>query len=404
MRLRVIAILGAVALATTASAQVLNEKLSSEAVLSGEATKRLEDIGRRAAEADLVLQVNAPDLWEAEILTPVRRGAGDKRLEIKFVNTMSETVVIRGVKAGENEDPLETLKRITNNAKARSIQAEEEAEAASQPAPGQQSSEPASNSRPDIERPKMDVPEVRVERPQARLPEADARESSRKARGEGGVAQSPAPAPAAQESAAAARAAEATEERGVATGEQDAAESRAVDEAAADEEAERFERLYNNGRSIRRTIRPGELEAGDLVFRGNYHDVVVRRGISTDAFWLDGDIPEERLEHENRNRYAVASATPEAKAADTVEAPSGEAAERQRFERLYNGGRAIDESVAPGELKRDDELYVGDSVIVVLRRSRVSIDAYWLAQPVDLDQPAIEHAEKNKYVVVGRVK
>lgn len=388
MRLIAIAMLGALVLATAASARVLNEELSSEAVLSGEANEKLEAIGRRAAEAGLVLQVNAPDLWESEILTPVRRGAGNANLEIEFVNTMSETVVIRGVKPGENEDPLETLRRITNSAKVHSVEAEESADSSGAPAPAAEPEErSAAPQRPAIERPSMDMPEVKIERPRAALPRADATKSSRRARGERAAAAIHAPA------------------TGTGNGVAGVSELSRVDDGSADEEAERFERLYNNGRTIRRSLRPDELEAGDLIFTGEYHNVVVRRGISTDAFWLEGGLPTDRLRHDEQNRYVVEERETVAEA-DSVESPNlpGNDSERDRFEQIYNQGRDIEATIAPASLMPEDELYVGDTVTVVLRRSKVSIDAYWLGEPIDLDQPGIKHDRKNKYVVVGDIR
>ncbi len=174
----------AVGMMSMASAEpALKETISSDDLLSGAANERLEEIGRRAADNELVLQVNAPDIWESEILTPVRRGAGDTRIEIKFVNALRDTVMIRGVGADEAEDPLETLKRITNNAKARSLLEDEPREQESEPAPRDSgASGERSPSRPDIERPDTEVPEMRVERPAAKLPRSNARESSRRAR------------------------------------------------------------------------------------------------------------------------------------------------------------------------------------------------------------------------------
>lgn len=277
----------------------LQESIPSDQLLSGEADEHLEEIGRRAAGMELVLQVNAPDIWESEILTPLRRGAGDTRIEVKFVNTLRDTVVIRGVEAGQDEDPLDTLKRITNNAKARSLMAddpqEQEAESR-QPNSAQENGK--SSLRPDIEGPDTDVPEMRVERPRAELPKSNARESSRRARADRAEKRpDPAPQPKSAEEPASSPPDAGPVEEGVSP--------TPAEDAAAAEEKKRFEDMYNNGRAIRRSLAVDELRKDDLIFAGEHQNVVVRRGISTTAFWLDGAFPENRVEHQERNRYVV---------------------------------------------------------------------------------------------------
>lgn len=301
MRMMLLACGLAVGVIPVAGAEaVMEETIASDVLLSGEANERLEDIGRRAAEEGLVLQVNAPDIWESEIMTPVRRGAGDGGLEVKFVNSMRDTVLIRGVEEGEDEDPLETLKRITNNAKARSIEQDSnggdtpEAETSSAPA-GSSRSEKPSGSRPDIEQPSMDVPEVRVERPRAELPRSDVRESARQVNGARAEPRST-PEPRPQQA-----------ERPDAASRQSGDRASAPDAGTAGEaaEKERFEEVYNQGRAIRRSLGTDQLKKDDLIYSGEHHNVVVRRGISTSVFWLDGELPENRIEHQERNRYVV---------------------------------------------------------------------------------------------------
>lgn len=376
----------------------LKETISSEDLLSGAANERLEGIGRRAAENELVLQVNAPDIWESEILTPVRRGAGDIRIEIKFVNALRDTVVIRGVGADEAEDPLETLKRITNNAKARSLLEDEPREKESESAPRDSAaSSGQSPSRPDIERPDTEVPEMRVKRPAAKLPRSDAGESSRRARedrDEGRLASRPRPEPSEQPDPVPPAATPTPEE-----------EQAPADESEAVEERRRFERLYNDGRTIREDLGADDLKKGDLIFSGAHYNVVVRQGISTKTYWLKGDLPEERIEHQERNRYLVADSVPDSMPDPAqVDAAPGPREERERFEDLYNGGREIESTIGISDLRPGDELYLGDNVTVVLRRSRVNIEAHWLTESVNLDQEGIEHEEKNKYVVVGDLR
>lgn len=309
MRMRSIAVVCglAVGMVPVASAEpVMEETIASDALLSGEANERLQDIGRRAAEQELVLQVNAPDIWESEILTPVRQGAGDTRLEVKFVNTMRDTVTIRGVEASEAEDPLETLKRITNNAKARSVTEQMEQDDGAGQGAGREaaSSSPSqsnksSKSRPDIERPDTNVPEVRVERPTPEMPQSDLKASSRRLYEDEAARQSAGPPePEAAEDPEPASAPGGDPER-------DETDASIEDSRAASKEKRRLEDLYNDGRAVRRSLAPDELQKDDLIYSGNHHNLVVRDGIATRTFWLEGDLPEDRVEHQEHNRYVV---------------------------------------------------------------------------------------------------
>lgn len=307
MRMRIMAVvcgLAVGAISVAGAEPAMEETIASDDLLSGEANERLESIGRRAAEQELILQVNAPDIWESEIMTPVRRGAGDGGLEVNFVNTMRDTVLIRGVHEMEEEDPLETLKRITNDAKARSIEeAGDTGESAGaktgSAAPGAPRSEKSSNSRPDIEQPAMEAPETRVERPRAELPRSDIGESTRRVNGEeseqSGQRAAPRPAP------------EPSKKPDLAPPQPGDGPSSATggDAAGKTAEKERFEDLYNEGRTIRRSLTAEQLRKDDRIYSGNHHNVVVRRGISTSVFWLEGELPDGRIEHQERNRYVV---------------------------------------------------------------------------------------------------
>lgn len=307
MRMRIMAVvcgLAVGAISVAGAEPAMEETIASDDLLSGEANERLESIGRRAAEQELILQVNAPDIWESEIMTPVRRGAGDGGLEVNFVNTMRDTVLIRGVHEMEEEDPLETLKRITNDAKARSIEeTEDTGESAGaktgSDAPGSPRSEKSSNSRPDIEEPAMEAPETRVERPRAELPRSDIGESTRRVNGEESEQSkqraAPRPAP------------EPSEKPDLAPPQPGEGASPATGGEAAGKtaEKERFEDLYNEGRAIRRSLTAEQLRKDDQIYSGNHHNVVVRRGISTSVFWLEGGLPDGRIEHQERNRYVV---------------------------------------------------------------------------------------------------
>lgn len=287
---------------------VVEARIEGRAVLDGEADDRLRAIGRRAAREHLALQVSAPDLWERRILDPIRVGAGDASLTIKYVNALSDVVTITGIPVDQAEDPLETLRRITRNAKARAAGIGEQDEEEPVIADTRRPQEP-SGSAPEIERPAMDLPEVKVDRPRAALPTPGNGRNGLPSASETARAGARNGAGAGNNGAGAARA----RGEGDAGGDGAGARGTPVANAAPAEESEvaaereRFERLYNEGRTIGSSLEPGQLERGDLVFTGAHHSVVVRRGISTRAYWLKGELrlDQSGIEHAERNKYLV---------------------------------------------------------------------------------------------------
>lgn len=393
----------------TAVETVLDERFSGNAVLDGEADEQLRAIGRRAASENLALQVTAPDLWERRILEPIHAGAGEKELIIEFVNALSDTVEIQGIPADQAEDPLETLKRITQNAKARAAGAGAERRPVERQASGSPQ-RPENRPRPDIERPSTEIPEMKVERPRASLPapgfngksgaeKRDSADPSKTGTQASAHAMASEPAPAADSH-------DATHSTAAADSASRTPPSTVQAAVAEDGRGERalFERLYNQGRAIEARLDAFELKPGDLVFTGEHWNVVVRRGISSEAYWLEGEMPGERVAHVERNKYRVVAAAPEPESRSESTEPPGVAAERERFERLYNSGRDITEYLQPSELKPGDALYVGETVTTVVRRNGVGLTAYWLGKPLRLDQPGLAHEKKNKYVVVGELE
>lgn len=357
-------------------------------VLDGDADRQLKSIGQRAADENLALEVRAPDLWKSRVLQPIRDGVGRADVKIEFVNVLTKEVRVRGLPADQAEDPIDTIKRITSGAKAHAAGLDQkEQDAAPAPAPRSvpESGSNAGSERPDMKRPDLEVPKVEVERPSAHLPDvSEAARDSISDSGTGG-----------RGSAGKQPAAEPPETSGSSVP--------GTTESAA-QERKLFERLYNDGRDIDRTLSPGQLEEGDLVFTGQFMNVVVRRKISADAYWLRGSLPMDRLRHDERNRYTVvAEAQPEESEAPAA-APPGAPDERTRMERLYNGGRKINDTMTASDLRPDDEIYAGDDVNVVVRRAAIGRRAYWLAEDVSLEQPGIEHDSRNKYVVVGDVE
>lgn|GEM_PF-6687560 len=362
-------------------------------VLDGDADQQLKEIGRRAADENLALEVRAPDLWKSRVLQPIRDGVGKADVKIEFVNVLAKEVRVRGLPADQAEDPIETLKRITSGAKAHAAGIDQSAqESAPAPRSVPESGSEAASERPDMKQPDLDMPKVKVKRPSAHLP--DVSEAARDSISDSSDDPEGGPR----------RAGESRAAEPPAAGDVNAGGAAGENAGSAAEERKLFERLYNDARDIDRTLTPEQLEEGDLVFSGQFMNVVVRRKISTDAYWLQGALPMERLRHDERNRYTVmAEAHPEGPEAPAAVSP-GQPDERTRMERLYNGGREITDTMAAADLRPDDEIYSGEGVNVVVRRAAIGRRAYWLAGDVSLKQPGIEHESKNRYIVVGQVE
>jgi hypothetical protein len=73
--------------------------------------------------------------------------------------------------------------------------------------------------------------------------------------------------------------------------------------------------------------------------------------------------------------------------------------ERTEMEARYNGGDPVERSVSVGRLRLDDILYVGDDLILVVRRERVGLKRYWLEGDLDLDREELEKQGNSRYRV-----
>lgn len=86
----------------------------------------------------------------------------------------------------------------------------------------------------------------------------------------------------------------------------------------------------------------------------------------------------------------------------TSDEPMLNSPERIRLERIFNGGRRLTAKLRPEHLLPDDQLYVYDGVVVLVRGDNRSQRAYWLTGEIDLAAPHISPEGGRKYVVIPK--
>lgn len=178
----------------------------------------------------------------------------------------------------------------------------------------------------------------------------------------------------------------------------------------------RLEDSLNNGREAEGPLAVSGLRPGDFIFvDGAVRAVVRRESLRPRMFWLDGDLDLRRAELKElgANRYQVidpiAGGTNYALREDrTAESksllaavPPDNAPGRATFERDYNDGHSIDETITVEKLRSADIVYVGKGMAVVVRREGAKLTRYWLEGTLDLGQPGLQKDGTNKYKVIS---
>jgi len=85
----------------------------------------------------------------------------------------------------------------------------------------------------------------------------------------------------------------------------------------------------------------------------------------------------------------------------TASEPAENAPARASFERDFNEGRAISNTIAVEKLQSGDIVYTGKGVAVVVRREGPTLVRYWLEGSLDLAQPGLQKDGANKYKVIS---
>jgi hypothetical protein len=179
---------------------------------------------------------------------------------------------------------------------------------------------------------------------------------------------------------------------------------------------QRMEESLNNGRSAEGPLSVSGLQPGDFIFvDGSVRAVVRRESLRPRMFWLDGDLDLRRAELKElgTNRYQVINpiagganyALRDERSADTkslvATIPPANAPERATFERDYNDGHSIDETITVEKLRAADLVYAGKGMAVVVRREGPKLTRYWLEGTLDLGQAGLQKDGTNKYKVIS---
>ena len=443
----------ALTLSTTVVAQIVEVDIKPDDLLAGTADETLQQLGARAVAEGMTITITAPAYWKDLIEEQVRVGIGEAPVEISHRETFIESVIVR---LHDRSAPAAPAKSPTAPAAA-SAQRDEPTPPPPESPDTRAAREALRNQSREAARPELApaepagvpriAPEIRpvdpalvmgaADEPAATEPEepavevqtTSALERDRIHQGEDSVVVEVPGASDVDPIEGVDSFDEVVEEpqvqlEAVPTEPGAVAEQPAGDDAtgisAADARASLEQRL-NAGRPISKSLSMAQLRRGDQVFTtGDAVAVVRSTRVGRNVYWLDGsfDADDEDVKLIRAGKYEITGRvdrpTSEAPADELVPASPAAVevaevaadtsdAERSEMEARYNEGRPIESTITPQELTTDDILYVGDELIVVVRRDRVSLKRYWLSGEIDLTADELEQRGSRKYRVRRRL-
>lgn len=366
-RMKVRKVLLAAALAAAPAFAQQNVDISGADFQSGAGDARLSTVGREAAKSGKRVVVTAPSEWHARIAAKIKAGGG---ADVVLRDGFYENVLVR-----VEDKPAEPPKV--------------EAKAEPKPEPRATPKTAANDRVPlDVPGPKPTLP------PPAPTPESKP------------VVTAPPPV-----AAPAAAAAAPSPVAKAAPAPSMPAASPAADTAKIQK---RFEESLNGGRAAEGPLSVSNLQNGDTIFvDGAVRAVVRRESLRPRMFWLDGDLDLRRTELKDLggNRYQVIEPirgekftlrdehVDEGKSL-VAAAPPANSPGRATFERDYNEGKTIDETIAVEKLRAGDLVYAGKGMAVVVRREGAKLARFWLVGTLDLGQSGLSR-DGNKYKVIS---
>jgi outer membrane biosynthesis protein TonB len=373
MKVRRLLLAAALAAAAPAFAQQ-NVDISGADFQSGGGDGKLAAVGRAAAKSGKRVVVTAPQEWHARIAAKIRAGGA---ADVVMKDGFYENVLVR-----VEDKPAEPPK----------------------PEPKPEPKRVASERVPvDVPGPKPTLPPPPEPEPAPPAPVVKA-PAPVAAAAPPPVQTAPAPAPAQTPPPAAPQVAVA----------KPAATAPAQPDVAKIQK--RMEESLNNGREAEGPLSVSGLQSGDFIFvDGPVRAVVRRESLRPRMFWLDGELDLRRAELKElgTNRYQVINpisggtnyALREDRSADAkslvAAVPPENSPGRATFERDYNDGHSIDETIAVEKLRSADLVYTGKGMAVVVRREGPKLTRYWLDGTLDLGQPGLLKDGSNKYKVIS---
>ncbi|GJM08190.1 MAG: hypothetical protein DHS20C11_04660 [Lysobacteraceae bacterium] len=446
-----IQILAAAVTALFLSASVLAQEgtvqidVSAEDLLSGKADEVLQQAGAQASIEGRPVSVTAPSYWREMVEEQLNQGAGDDALTINYRETFIESVIVRLGALGQSESAQAQAEAAAEEEVIQAapppvvdIQPERpqvaferptatlEPEAASAVDDVQQTTEQAVNGANSALRPSLELAlsETAIAQPPASNGSESVAEEAVEAIEEEVVDEPPVAVEevAVEEPAVEEPAVVEQDTEVVASQPADTVSDEIEDDTGftTDQARDSLERRLNSGRTINNSLRPDQLRPGDQLFRTGGVIAVVRRSqLRNSAYWLDGEVDLERdeirflqpgkyevrrlLDDEEDTEVAVVTEEAPEELVETAQFTDN-LEERTRMEQLYNGGNPIEQSVSTNRLLKDDMLYVGDSLIVVVRRTRVRLERYWLEGEIDLSMEELSKQGNRKYRVSRDVR
>ncbi len=371
---------GALFAAGAASAQEV--AISGKDFLSGAGDAKIAELARQAAASGKTLVITAPPYWQDKAAAKVHSAAANASVRTSdafFENVMVRVEDAKPAKAA----PAEVAPKPAPPAKP---EAKPEPKPEPRPAPPvrkpvEEAPAPAPKPAP-VEAPPPPPVQVKPEPPVA------------------APAPVPAPAPVAAPPPPAAPTAKP-----------------AADPSAAIKK--RFEQNLNGGQAADGTLAVAQLQKDDLVYQNGSVRAVVRRfGPRTQLFWLEGDLNMERAElvPTGADRYRVSEpirnvANPSLRGGGKATAmkfvgnvPAPKSPARTALEKQYNDGRDISGTVQAVDLHAGDLVYTAEGAAVVIRRTSVGLERYWLTGEIDLHQTGLQQTGNAIRVLTDNVK
>jgi len=181
----------------------------------------------------------------------------------------------------------------------------------------------------------------------------------------------------------------------------------------------RFEQNLNGGQPAEGTLEVAQLQKDDIVYENGSVRAVVRRfGPRNQLFWLVGELNMERAElvPTGTDRYRVSEpirnvANPSLRGgakATTLKfvgnVPAPKSPTRTALEKQYNDGRDISGTLQASDLHASDLIYTAEGAAVVIRRTSVGMERYWLTGEIDLHQTGLQQTGNAIRVLTDTVK
>lgn len=362
--------------------------VSGKELESGAADAKVAALAQQAAQAGKPVVVNAPSEWHAKIAAKLRAaGVTNVKLNDSFV----ESAVLRiEDKPATKAEPAPKPEPAPAPKPVEPVKPVE----AAKPTPAPKPAAPPPAPKPVALPPPEAKPETKPEPKPEPAVEAPAPAPAEPAAPSIPVAEptpapvAPPPAPAPASAAPAAKA--------------------PVDATAAAHQ--RFERSLNEGRAADGSLKPEQLEKGDVIYvEGKVLAVVRRDRLNSKLYWLDGTLELQRVELNPlaENRYEVTDKLRSdvalrggAGPVRVFQAKSPDDAERASLQKQYGEGRDITHSFRVDQLKTGDLVYFGKAAAVVVRRDGSTYVRGWLEGNIDLGQEGLQK-DGNKYKVLS---